>query len=137
MFVRSILTTVMISVLAPAYASDPQYAADVNGDGIVNILDLIAVRNSLNSCSFAADVNADGRVNILDLIVVRNALGFRLPKREYSFDFGSPTSPVAAGAIPVDPSTTYDAAAGYGWLENEDLSLLEAHDRQWDGPNPR
>jgi len=135
MFVRSILTTVMISVLAPAYASDPQYAADVNGDGIVNILDLIAVRNSLNSCSFAADVNADGRVNILDLIVVRNALGFRLPKREYSFDFGSPTSPVAAGAIPVDPSTTYDAAAGYGWLENEDMSLLEAHDRQWEQPD--
>ena len=53
---------------------------DVNGDGRVNILDLITVRNSLNKdpmsddAAAISDVNADGRVNILDLITVRNSL---------------------------------------------------------------
>jgi len=55
---------------------------DVNRDGRVNILDLIAVRSHLNEAScFAgnafcgyADVNRDTVVNILDLTSVRNKL---------------------------------------------------------------
>ena len=31
------------------------------------------------------------------------------------FDFGTPTSPVAAGATQVTPATIYSAAQGYGW----------------------
>ena len=46
---------------------------DVNGDGIVNILDLVAVANGLGTD--APDVNGDGVVNILDLVAVANALG--------------------------------------------------------------
>ena len=46
---------------------------DVNGDGIVNILDLVAVANGLGTD--APDVNGDGVVNILDLVVVANAFG--------------------------------------------------------------
>jgi len=50
---------------------------DPNGDGRVNILDLILVRNLLNQDPFSgdnwkADVNRDGRINILDLIYIRN-----------------------------------------------------------------
>ena len=50
---------------------------DANGDGRVNILDLILVRNLLNQDPFSgdnwkADVNRDGRINILDLIYIRN-----------------------------------------------------------------
>jgi len=50
---------------------------DPNGDGRVNILDLIFVRNRLNQDPFSgdnwkADVNQDGRINILDLIYIRN-----------------------------------------------------------------
>ena len=44
---------------------------DVNEDGIVNILDLVAVANGFGKNS--PDVNADGVVNVLDLVAVANA----------------------------------------------------------------
>ena len=44
--------------------------ADVNADGIVNILDLVATANAFGQ--EAPDLNADGVVNILDLVVVAN-----------------------------------------------------------------
>ena len=44
---------------------------DVNGDGTVNILDLVVVANGLGTD--APDVNGDGIVNILDLVAVANA----------------------------------------------------------------
>ena len=44
---------------------------DVNGDGIVNILDLVIVANALGKD--APDLNGDGLVNILDLVLVANA----------------------------------------------------------------
>ena len=46
---------------------------DINGDGVVNILDLVAVANGLGT--EAPDVNGDGVVNILDLVAVANAFG--------------------------------------------------------------
>jgi len=48
---------------------------DINGDGCVDVLDLIAIRNSLQGSSPRCDVNGDGSINILDLISVRNKLG--------------------------------------------------------------
>lgn len=54
--------------------------ADVNGDGKVNVIDLLKCRNNIGKkCPGivppAADVNRDGKVNVLDLIYVRNHLG--------------------------------------------------------------
>ena len=49
-------------------ASNP---ADVTGDGIVNILDLVAVANAFGETE--PDLNGDGIVNILDLVIVANA----------------------------------------------------------------
>jgi len=46
--------------------------ADVNGDGIVNILDLILVAQGLGTGDLAADVNGDGVVNVFDLVFVAN-----------------------------------------------------------------
>ena len=46
---------------------------DVNDDGAVNILDLVAVANGLGKTD--PDLNGDGIVNILDLVVVAKALG--------------------------------------------------------------
>ena len=46
-------------------------SADVNGDGIVNILDLVAIANAFGADS--PDLNGDGVVNILDLVLVANA----------------------------------------------------------------
>ena len=46
---------------------------DVNADGVVNILDLVAVANGFGGN--APDVNEDGIVNVLDLVTVANAFG--------------------------------------------------------------
>ncbi|MDE0685765.1 MAG: dockerin type I domain-containing protein, partial [Candidatus Poribacteria bacterium] len=45
--------------------------ADVNGDGVVNIQDLVIVANALGEA--APDLNGDGVVNIQDLVIVANA----------------------------------------------------------------
>ena len=45
--------------------------ADVNGDGIVNILDLVIVANAFGEA--APDLNGDGTVNVLDLVLVANS----------------------------------------------------------------
>ena len=57
---------------AIAEMESPAIPADVSGDGIVNILDLVAVASQLGSTgtNLAADVNGDGVVNILDLVSV-------------------------------------------------------------------
>ena len=48
---------------------------DINGDGTVNIADLVLVASHLGKTSQAADVNGDGVVNIADLVLVVGALG--------------------------------------------------------------
>ena len=49
---------------------------DVNGDGTVNIADLVLVASNLGKTGQnAADVNGDGQVNIADLVLVAGALG--------------------------------------------------------------
>lgn len=48
----------------------PEVPYDVNGDGIVNILDLTFVASHLGEANPEADVNDDGIVNILDLVLV-------------------------------------------------------------------
>ena len=49
----------------------PVVMADLNSDGVVNILDLVIVANALGEA--APDLNGDGVVNILDLVIVANA----------------------------------------------------------------
>ena len=49
---------------------------DVNGDGTVNILDLVFVASHFDAPdATAADVNGDGVVNIQDLVLVANSFG--------------------------------------------------------------
>ena len=49
---------------------------DVNGDGAVNILDLVFVASRFGETAAPeADVNGDGTVNIEDLVAVANSLG--------------------------------------------------------------
>ncbi len=53
-----------------------QLKGDVNGDGIVNIQDLVLVASNLGKTGQnAADINGDGVVNIQDLVLVAGALG--------------------------------------------------------------
>ena len=46
---------------------------DVNGDGVVNILDLVIVANGLGETE--PDINGDGIVNILDLVAIAGEIG--------------------------------------------------------------
>ena len=53
----------------------PENPADVNGDGAVNILDLVAVAQGLGTDNPEVDVNEDGVVNVFDLVFVAGAIG--------------------------------------------------------------
>ena len=65
--------TVLLWELTPA---TPQVTGDVNGDGGVNIQDLVLVAGEFGqSGENRADVNGDGVVNILDLVLVASAFG--------------------------------------------------------------
>ncbi|RKU10473.1 hypothetical protein C6501_13720 [Candidatus Poribacteria bacterium] len=50
-----------------------EVTADVNGDGVVNIQDLVIVANAFGKAE--PDLNGDGVVNIQDLVIVANAFG--------------------------------------------------------------
>ena len=50
----------------------PKNPADVNGDGVVNILDLTLVAQAMGTDKPEADVNGDGVVNVFDLVFVAN-----------------------------------------------------------------
>ena len=61
------------------FAPDPEDLADVNGDGVVNIQDLVRVAARIGQQVPAggdpADVNGDGVINIQDLVQVAGAIG--------------------------------------------------------------
>ena len=59
----------VVSDQSPVTSKNP---ADVNGDGVVNILDLVMVAQGLGTDNPKADVNGDGVVNVFDLVFVAN-----------------------------------------------------------------
>ena len=69
--------------------------ADVNGDGMVNVLDLVVVANAFGEDT--PDVNGDGVVNILDLILVAQHMG-------ESTNSASPSILAMAGRDGLDPA---------------------------------
>jgi hypothetical protein len=49
--------------------------ADVNGDGVVDVLDLLLVLGAWGATSGPEDINGDGIVNVLDLLEVLSNWG--------------------------------------------------------------
>ena len=50
---------------------DPAIPGDVNGDGVVNVTDLLAIMDAWGPCTDCpADLNGDGLVNVVDLLEV-------------------------------------------------------------------
>ena len=76
--VRATAASLNSSVPFIAIATTPaaRLTADVNGDGVVNIQDLVMVSSQLGQAGQnEADVNRDGVVNIQDLVFVAGELG--------------------------------------------------------------
>ena len=68
--------TFLPRVEAAEITEPPELTADINGDGVVNIQDLVLVASNFGKTGEnAADVNTDGVVNIADLVLVAGALG--------------------------------------------------------------
>ena len=68
--------TVLLWRVMPTDDVTFQFITDVNGDGSVNIQDLVSVAGKLGQTgTSSADVNGDGVVNIQDLVLVAGALG--------------------------------------------------------------
>ena len=64
------------SAIIAMFPEPPRRKEDVNGDGVVNILDLVAVAAKFGGKDAGnADVNGDGVVNIQDLVQVAGQLG--------------------------------------------------------------
>ena len=64
------------SALGTPGHSHTSLTEDVNGDGIVNIQDLVFVASRFGEAGATeADLNNDGSVNIQDLVLVSNAFG--------------------------------------------------------------
>ena len=89
-----------------------QVVGDINGDGVVNIQDLVLVANAFGQTGQqAADVNGDGVVNIQDLVKVAGAIGG---------DAAAPTAMPAALEL-------FSTADVQQWLvETKRLSLTDA-----------
>ena len=65
-----------LRVEAGQITEPPQLEGDVNGDNVVNILDLVFVGSNFGQTGQNdADVNGDSVVNIVDLVLVAGALG--------------------------------------------------------------
>ena len=89
----------------------PPITADVNSDGLVNILDLILIASSLGQSGQSnADVNGDGVVNILDLVLAAGMFE------------GAAAAPSAQPQVPE----TLTAVEVQGWLT--DARALEVKD---------
>ena len=68
--------TIFLWDLTSAPPKTDSLKEDVNGDGVVNIQDLVLVASRFGETGEnAADVNADGEVNIQDLVLVAAAFG--------------------------------------------------------------
>ena len=63
--------------IAVLSVTKPPVTGDTNGDGVVNVIDLLAVIGSWGACAppCTADINSDGAVNVLDLLTVINNWG--------------------------------------------------------------
>ena len=68
--------TVLLWEITPTSSHPGENTADVNGDGEVNIQDLVAIAAAIGQTGEnTADVNGDGEVNIQDLLTVAAAIG--------------------------------------------------------------
>lgn len=67
------LVLLRTSLLNSAY-TEQNPELDINGDGVVNILDLIRLKKYISGLIKVGDINADGKIDAQDLVLLRIAL---------------------------------------------------------------
>ena len=98
---------ILLWELTPSTPVEPsQLAEDANNDGVVNILDLVAVSGQLGQTGdgLSGDVNDDGVVNILDLVAVSARFG----------ETTTPQAPIARGRLLSPDASSGDASPTVG-----------------------
>ena len=94
------------TVITLSSQEDTTLSTDVNGDGEVNILDLVRIAavfgQPVSTENAVADVNGDGKINILDLVRVANDFGKLSMPMEPSDDPASITND-AGVSEPIAP----------------------------------
>ena len=108
---RIISVAIVCALLLPLLAENSAQAADgdLNGDGVVNVQDLVVVALHLGETADATqtpnpDVNGDGIVNILDLVYVANLIAGSEPK----FSRGTLIFARGGDSLTLDPSRLLD-----------------------------
>ncbi|SVC00614.1 uncharacterized protein METZ01_LOCUS253468, partial [marine metagenome] len=58
------------------FETDPSFSGDLNGDGTLNVLDVIILVNIVlaGDCLEEADLNADTGCNVLDVVLLVNQI---------------------------------------------------------------
>ena len=104
----------------------PNSIADLNNDGVVNILDLVLAASQFGTTETTADLNADGAVDLNDLVLVANAWGSVA---------GAPTAGTVntwlqlaqqnvSGAVPTSLPKGFSYARGIQMLEQLSRALV-------------
>ena len=94
-------------------AEPERITADVNGDRVVNIQDMVLVVSSFRETGEnAADVNGDGKVNIVDMVLVCGALNNAATATSAETPVTTNNAPVFTGGDSATRTVAENAAAG-------------------------
>jgi len=69
------ITATILLLSVPAVSASPYAVFDVNGDGSINMQDVIETYGHVGSSNAKYDVNNDGTVNLLDCFTIYNVIG--------------------------------------------------------------
>jgi hypothetical protein len=117
-------SSVLTSIVPDDPGSQAPCGGDLNGDGIVNFLDLSLLASEYGTAGHQADINLDGKVSISDLSILAAQWG----KKPAPIGITSPLAavPLAAKASGAALSTRLarpTRANGVGGLAGNDLSV--------------
>jgi hypothetical protein len=88
-------------------------AGDLNGDGVVNILDLSILLSNYGKSVASADINGDGAVNIFDLSILLSNYGKTVSPPSGSVSYTGPTS--ISGVSNLSASTSLPNVVAITW----------------------
>jgi hypothetical protein len=72
----SIIEAAIDDFTVSIFNTNPDLSGDLNGDGVLNVLDVVALVNIVlaDGYSSEADINADGYCNVLDVVQLVNLI---------------------------------------------------------------